>query len=79
MSTKAVGELLIRYCLVLENGQECIQYVRSSARLTMQSAERVSFLVCTVVCLRARVPRTAGFENRFVDDVARVHGCNVSA
>jgi len=48
VSAKAVGELLIGYSLLLENGRERIQHARSPARLTMQSAERISFLVRTV-------------------------------
>jgi len=45
----------------------------------MQRAERVSSLVCTVLCFRARLLATAGVENGFVDDVAHVHGYNLSS
>src|SRR5260370_7029952 len=44
----------------------------------MQGAKRLSLLVCTLVCLRARFFRTAWLENAFVDNVARVHGGSVS-
>jgi hypothetical protein len=44
----------------------------------MQGAKRVSSLVCTVVCLRARLWRTACIKNCFVDNVACVHGGSVS-
>ncbi len=44
----------------------------------MQGAKRLSLLVCTLVCLRARFFRTAWLENGFVDNVARVHGGSVS-
>ena len=44
----------------------------------MQRAERVLSLVCTVVCLRAWLLDTAYYENGFVDNIARVHGCSVS-
>jgi hypothetical protein len=52
--------------------------VRSGARPTVRRAERLSPLVCTVVCLRARLFRTARLENGFVDNVARVPGSSVS-
>ena len=52
--------------------------MRSGARPTVRRAERLSPLVCTVVCLRARLFRTARLENGFVDNVARVPGCSVS-
>ena len=44
----------------------------------MQGAKRVSSLVRTVVCVRARLLGTACVENGFVDNLARVHGCSVS-
>jgi hypothetical protein len=53
--------------------------VWSTARLLCSAAERVSSLVRTAVCLRAWVSGTACLENGFMDGVARVHGCIVSA
>jgi len=53
------------------------QFVRSGARPAMQGAQRVSFLVSTLPCLRARLLGTACFENGFVGNIACVHGCNV--
>jgi len=40
----------------------------------MQGTGRLSSLVCTVVCVRARILLAASPENGFVDNVARVHG-----
>jgi hypothetical protein len=42
-------------------------------------ARRVSSLVRTVVCVRARLLDTSCPENGFVDNVAHVHGRSVSA
>ena len=78
MSAKAVGELLIRCCFLLENDHECIQHVRSGARPATQGDKRVSSLVAPVACLRARLFPIACLENGFVDNVARVHGRGVS-
>jgi len=44
----------------------------------MRRAERVSSLVCTVVCLRARLLDTACLQNCFVDNDACVHGGSMS-
>ena len=78
MSAKAVGELLIRCCFLLENDHECIQHVRSGARPATQGDKRVPSLVATVACLRARLFPITCLENGFVDNVARIHGCSVS-
>ena len=45
----------------------------------MQRTKRISPLVCTMVCLCARLWRTALVENHSVVNVTRGHGCSVSA
>ena len=51
--------------------------MRSGAGPTVRWADRMSSLVCPVVRLRSRVLGGACREDGFVDNVARVHGCDV--
>lgn len=62
-----------------QNEQRNIRFLWCRTRPIVQRTKRISSLVCTMVCLCARLWRTALVENHSVVNVTRSHGCSVSA